>query len=1036
MKKFILITCIYFFGILSLFSQSAEQIMRQESLARIEAAVIEDYNGFAQWFNEAYALYPSIPRGILEAVAYNYTRFHHLQPDSSSSEPSAIPATYGVMGLTLNGKGYFRENLKLVSQLSGFPIHSIITSPRDNIIAYAAAYHALQQEMGVLSSDLSDQLPILDALSELPQSGDRRGDFARQSNLYAILQFFDDGAIRQAVGITRPAPDYNRCFGDYLPMLQSSRIEMNQLGVPNVSSRDGEADYNGALWVPAASCNYSSRNGHTPSAVTVHYTQGTYAGAISWFQNCSAQVSAHYVIRSSDGQITQMVAESDKAWHVGNSNAYTIGLEHEAYGNIYSYFTPAMYEHSAALTRDICERNNISPLRMFYRDTLDNGSALNYGLHDLGGESACTKIRGHQHFPSQTHTDPGPYWNWNYYYKLVNADSEVQTFHQSSGIVTDSGGENGDYGNDERQLYLIEIPQAESITLSFADFELEDDYDFLWIYDGNSVFSPLLGRWNTTSPGTIHSSGNAILIEFRSDCATTASGWTAYWNAIFSEPDALPTTEIVWDEGQWATTDVNVQFQDDDDHGIDYRFYQVMGKDHERWSANQEKGFLCDNFDDLNTDYWQCQSGTWNCVNNQLKQTATGTSLIATPINTNQADAYLYDFYASLQSSGESTGYLEFLFHCDAINQQAANSGYAMRVLSSEGRLELGHIANGQWTGISGTYLTSNENSYYFFRIIHDRANHRIKIFRNGVLVLSTTDDNPLTSEGNYLAFSTQNCIACFDNLRVYHSRAENVTISVSNDPNSDAHYPAKNGNAQAKIKSIVVDNASQFSALKEKALRIDYTPPTFQGIVNDGYQQDVDTWSSSTFAANWTDATDNNSGIARYEYIIECQQNPYIQRQRRGTTMDPQLREEMRFLSNVNYHVKVRAQNQAGLYSDFIYSDGFTYKSSNAARIRDIVTSVTPNPATEYVTISLHLVDNLDDEEWEAPYGQNSDYSTFDGAKFQVRIYDLFGRVIEEREITDGMLTLPIKQWPSGLYVFQIFSSNGTIEFEKVIKK
>ena len=47
-----------------------------------------------------------------------------------------------------------------------------------------------------------------------------------------------------------------------------------------------------------------------------------------------------------------MVRETDKAWHVGNCNPYTIGLEHEAYGNIYSYFTPAMYEASADLTRD------------------------------------------------------------------------------------------------------------------------------------------------------------------------------------------------------------------------------------------------------------------------------------------------------------------------------------------------------------------------------------------------------------------------------------------------------------------------------------------------------------------------------------------------------------------------------------------------------------------------------------------------------------------------------------------------------------
>lgn len=36
----------------------------------------------------------------------------------------------------------------------------------------------------------------------------------------------------------------------------------------------------------------------------IHVTQGSYAGTISWFKDAAAQVSAHYVIRSSDGQIT------------------------------------------------------------------------------------------------------------------------------------------------------------------------------------------------------------------------------------------------------------------------------------------------------------------------------------------------------------------------------------------------------------------------------------------------------------------------------------------------------------------------------------------------------------------------------------------------------------------------------------------------------------------------------------------------------------------------------------------------------------
>ncbi len=80
------------------------------------------------------------------------------------------------------------------------------------------------------------------------------------------------------------------------------------------------------------------------------------AGAISWFQNRQSQVSAHYVIRSSDGQITQMVEENDTAWHGRNWNGRSIGIEHEGWVDQPRWFTDAMYRSSAALTREICQR--------------------------------------------------------------------------------------------------------------------------------------------------------------------------------------------------------------------------------------------------------------------------------------------------------------------------------------------------------------------------------------------------------------------------------------------------------------------------------------------------------------------------------------------------------------------------------------------------------------------------------------------------------------------------------------------------------
>ena len=95
--------------------------------------------------------------------------------------------------------------------------------------------------------------------------------------------------------------------------------------------------------------------------VVVHVTQGSYAGTISWFQNPASQVSAHYVVRSSDGAVTQMVREKDIGWHAGNwtINTQSIGIEHEGFVQQDGWYTEAMYQSSAAIVRSVTAKYNI-----------------------------------------------------------------------------------------------------------------------------------------------------------------------------------------------------------------------------------------------------------------------------------------------------------------------------------------------------------------------------------------------------------------------------------------------------------------------------------------------------------------------------------------------------------------------------------------------------------------------------------------------------------------------------------------------------
>ena len=90
--------------------------------------------------------------------------------------------------------------------------------------------------------------------------------------------------------------------------------------------------------------------------IIIHDTEGTYGSAIAEFQNPAAQASAHFVV-SDAGAVTQMVRESDIAWHAGNwdYNTRAIGIEHEVSPEP-GWYTPAMYQASAQSAASICSR--------------------------------------------------------------------------------------------------------------------------------------------------------------------------------------------------------------------------------------------------------------------------------------------------------------------------------------------------------------------------------------------------------------------------------------------------------------------------------------------------------------------------------------------------------------------------------------------------------------------------------------------------------------------------------------------------------
>lgn len=385
-------------------------------------------------FAEAYVRYPQIPAGVLEAIAYSQTRWMPLAADIENDHHHNMPTAYGVMGLYA-AEG-FTDQVAAAAKLTGIAPARIRSDSGANILA-AAALLAREIDTGGLAKNGAAPAPEQMAVALARYAGftplrkrSAIDDFARESFAFDVLLALDRGVNEKGMVIPERAIRWEETFAmDTLAKLRAPfvRLDLSKDAVDaggyaidpitetlvnsNANVHAKSTDYGPAIWDAAYSGNYTASRSAAVSAVAIHTTQGSYAGTISWFKNSTAKVSAHYVIRSSDGQVTQMVRNAHTAWHVRNHNSYTLGIEHEGYVNNSSWYTSAMYNASSALVRNFCAKYNAIKCSTAYSGAASSGTKV---LAD------SVKIKGHQHYSGNTHTDPGINWNWSRYYGLLN----------------------------------------------------------------------------------------------------------------------------------------------------------------------------------------------------------------------------------------------------------------------------------------------------------------------------------------------------------------------------------------------------------------------------------------------------------------------------------------------------------------------------------------------------------------------------------------------------------------------------------------
>ncbi len=379
-----------------------------------------------------------VPVDVLKAISYNQSRWENHDGAPSTS------GGFGLMHLTTaiaseDGRGDPDNPVKPrqpsvqiytldeASQLLGVNLKELEINDSQNIRGGAAvlAQYAQKTNGGQTPTDLK---AWYGAVAHMSGATDAEAAQQLADNVYDTLK----------TGVSRTTTD-GQTLGIAARLVEPDRSTILGLGLPQpfhggmggggpecpptitckfVPARFAQNDPND----PTNYGNYDQANRPADMAIkyiVIHDTEGSYQSSIDWFQNPASFVSAHYVIRSSDGEVTQMVKDKDVAWHAGNwyVNMHSIGIEHEGFAaEGATWYTDAMYQSSAKLVRYLAEKYNIP---------LDRE-------HIIGHEQF--------HAPRPTgvaamHWDPGPYWDWDHYMNLLQHPVVVTGGAQSTAVT-------------------------------------------------------------------------------------------------------------------------------------------------------------------------------------------------------------------------------------------------------------------------------------------------------------------------------------------------------------------------------------------------------------------------------------------------------------------------------------------------------------------------------------------------------------------------------------------------------------------------
>jgi hypothetical protein len=203
-----------------------------------------------------------------------------------------------------------------------------------------------------------------------------------------------------------------------------------------------------------------------------------------------------------------------------------------------------------------------------------------------------------------------------YYWRIWNGTTQtygssfttpacVSTDANCAGTFNDTGGAGSAYSGNEDYIYTIAPTSAVNVTMNFTGFDLENGYDSLYIYDGNSTAAALIGAYTgTTSPGSFTSTGNAVTLHFISDPFVNNSGFVSSWtcNLLSTGIDDSNSNNAFSIYPNPFTNTATITYSLKETADVEISLSDVLGKQVTLLKSNQASGTheLTINSDDLN----------------------------------------------------------------------------------------------------------------------------------------------------------------------------------------------------------------------------------------------------------------------------------------------------------------------------------------------------------------------------------------------------------------------------------------------------